>query len=803
MERVAMGSCIKKVGGQLKESVLEVFDALDIGAAVIDSHYQVLQFNKKAEEIYGEYTPGEYCYQTQARQDRVCDDCPVKVVLSGSKRSRTERKITTASGREMYVECVASPIRDDHGRLAAVLVLSIDITERKLREEELQAQCHRLEKLATTHTRELDERERALKRSLLELEAIIDALPGMVSVVDQEFNTIVANDAVVEKFGNSNKDEVLYRKCYQVRKGRDDVCPQCAILQSFKTGEPVSRISTPEEEALLGIATKSYAIPLKDEIGAIWGGVEVIMDINDLRQKEKSLRENEMRLVQEIIQRKEIEKALRESEERLDLALSGANEGIWDWDLEKGTVHFDSRYYTLAGYEPNEFPSAFEEWEKRVHPDDIQPAQSAIKQYLEGKLGKFIIEFRFLRKNGDYMWIQGKGKVVARNENGRPRRFVGTHSDITERKKNEESLRMTQFSFDKAAVGIQWIDSEARLLAVNEKAAQMLGYTREELTSKTILDLDSLVNSRKDWDVIWQTLCEHSLDSFETIHRKKDGSEIQVEINSNLLEYEGRQYSIAFVHDITERKRTGEELRQLRNYLSNIIDSMPSVLVGVDTEGRVTQWNKQAEKATGLAFDEVCSKPLDTVFEQLKDQMGHIKSAIKHGRVIRNSKILRKEDMETRFENVIIFPLVANGVEGAVIRVDDVTEQVLLEEMMVQSEKMLSVGGLAAGMAHEINNPLAGMMQTANVMGERLTNPDLPANQKAAEAAGTNMEAITNYMKIREIPRMISTVHESGQRVAAIVENMLSFARKSEATFFIQFPRGTDRKNSGSGRHRL
>ena len=128
-------------------------------------------------------------------------------------------------------------------------------------------------------------------------------------------------------------------------------------------------------------------------------------------------------------------------------------------------------------------------------------------------------------------------------------------------------------------------------------------------------------------------------------------------------------------------------------------------------------------------------------------------------------------------------PLITNGVEGAVIRIDDVTEKVRMEEMMVQSEKMLSVGGLAAGMAHEINNPLAGMMQTAQVMANRLAdNIRIPANRKAAEAAGTTLGAIESFMTARGIPRMIATINESGRRMAGIVDNMLNFARKSDST---------------------
>ncbi len=113
----------------------------------------------------------------------------------------------------------------------------------------------------------------------------------------------------------------------------------------------------------------------------------------------------------------------------------------------------------------------------------------------------------------------------------------------------------------------------------------------------------------------------------------------------------------------------------------------------------------------------------------------------------------------------------------AIVR--DITQRKKMEEMMVQSEKMLSVGGLAAGMAHEINNPLAGIMQTADVMSRRLSQVDMPANIKTAKEIGINMDDINAFMEKRGILHMAGVIRESGQRVAKIVENMLSFARKS------------------------
>lgn len=219
----------------------------------------------------------------------------------------------------------------------------------------------------------------------------------------------------------------------------------------------------------------------------------------------------------------------------------------------------------------------------------------------------------------------------------------------------------------------------------------------------------------------------------------------------------------------------------LKRYLDNVINSMPSILIGVDTDGKITQWNHTAEQKTGVFAKDAKDKTLIDVFPRLAKKMNIIKESIRDQVANMDKKQTYTTDNGVCYEDITIYPLVTNGMEGAVIRIDDVTETVRMEEMMIQSEKMLSVGGLAAGMAHEINNPLAGMVQTADVLSSRLTRTDIKANLIAADNAGTSMEAIQKFMEARSVPRMLSTIKESGNRVAEVVNNMLSFARKSDA----------------------
>lgn len=232
--------------------------------------------------------------------------------------------------------------------------------------------------------------------------------------------------------------------------------------------------------------------------------------------------------------------------------------------------------------------------------------------------------------------------------------------------------------------------------------------------------------------------------------------------------------------EVQERKAAEKELNKLRGYLENIIHSMPSILVGVDVDGNITQWNHEAAKASGIEAEIALGQPMDKMMPFLALEKELLPTALESGQQQFRSHRRKQSDGNDRFEEITLYPLKGSTEQGAVIRIDDVSERIRIEEMMIQSEKMLSVGGLAAGMAHEINNPLAGMMQTAEVLNRRLTE-DLPANKKSAEKLGISMEQIRSFMEDREIPKMLTRIRDSGSRAAEIVQNMLSFARKSTA----------------------
>lgn len=224
----------------------------------------------------------------------------------------------------------------------------------------------------------------------------------------------------------------------------------------------------------------------------------------------------------------------------------------------------------------------------------------------------------------------------------------------------------------------------------------------------------------------------------------------------------------------------GEALRKTRNMLSNILESMPSAIIGLDQDGLVTHWNQEAEKLAGRPAGDVIGKKLDDAFPWLAPRLGNVGPSLSR----REAAFLEKQPMpcedQTPFLDVLAYPLVRNGCDGLVLRVDDVTRRVQLEELMVQTEKMRSVGSLAGGMAHEINNPLSGILQSAQNIARRFS-PDVEPNLKAAREAGVGMESLQAYLRLRMIPEFLEAIRHSGERAARIVQNMMGFIRQSSS----------------------
>lgn len=160
-----------------------------------------------------------------------------------------------------------------------------------------------------------------------------------------------------------------------------------------------------------------------------------------------------------ITERKQAEKALRDSEERFRMAMDATKDGLWDWDIATGKVYYSPSYWSMLGYDADRRPQSAAAWTEMIHPDDQQAVFTTNTDCMENRCETFLIEYRMRTSDGNWKWIQGRGKAVGRDKSGQALRMVGTHIDITERKQAEEEREKLKAQLQQS----QKLESVARL----------------------------------------------------------------------------------------------------------------------------------------------------------------------------------------------------------------------------------------------------------------------------------------------------------------------------------------------------
>jgi PAS domain S-box-containing protein len=251
--------------------------------------------------------------------------------------------------------------------------------------------------------------------------------------------------------------------------------------------------------------------------------------------------------------------------DRLHLAVEAGKSVGWEWDLKSGRLTWFGDLQTMFGMASDTFVGRMEDFFRYVHPDDRQMEAKAVGDARQNRT-PYAAEFRVIRLDGTVRWVAASGQFYYFS-NGDPERMLGMAVDITERRHAEESLRLFRKLIDQTTDAIEVVDPKTlRFLDVNEKSCHDLGYTREELLSLNVRDIDPGVNEVSAAR-IEQELERLGSMTFESLHQRKDGSTFPIEINLTRVEL-GRAYNVNVVRDITERKQIEEALRQKNDQLS-------------------------------------------------------------------------------------------------------------------------------------------------------------------------------------------------------------------------------------------
>jgi len=317
--------------------------------------------------------------------------------------------------------------------------------------------------------------------------------------------------------------------------------------------------------------------------------------------------------IEDISERKRAEEALRESENRFRLIVETAAEGIWQVDREWKTTYLNRRMEEMFGVEPGTMLG--------LHICDFmdEEGRQTVGE-LMSRREKGIREthdFRFVRRDGFSLDVLVSASPLY-DESGK---FAGSFAmvtDITDRKRAEEASKLSQFIIDKASIGIFRVSGDARILSVNEHWARVLGYTQEELCSMSFFDIDPNLTT-ESWLEHRKKLTAAGLNTFETVHRRKDGSIFPVEVTVNYLKYQDHEFSCSFAMDITERKQAEEQLIQKKQQLRELNSTLESRVAEEVAKNRekdimLMQQNRQA--ALGEMLDHIAhqwKQPLNSI----------------------------------------------------------------------------------------------------------------------------------------------------------------------------------------------
>ena len=277
---------------------------------------------------------------------------------------------------------------------------------------------------------------------------------------------------------------------------------------------------------------------------------------------------------------------LERRQARIDQAQRVAHVGYWERELDEGRITLSEESCRIFGMPPRERVESLAEWHDRwltlIHPDDRSKIADAAAAALRGG-PPYEVEYRVVRPGGDVRVVRSRAEVT-RDESGRPRRMFGVMQDITEVRRAEDALRASESRFrtfvDHATDGFFLHDDELHVIDANRQACESLGYRREELIGMhpgefdVGLDPASIVR-------LGERVAAGETVTFESAHRRKDGTVFPVEIRSRRFQQGDRPFRLSLVRDITERKRAEEERRTYVWFLESM-DRVHRAIRGTD-----------------------------------------------------------------------------------------------------------------------------------------------------------------------------------------------------------------------------
>jgi len=465
-------------------------------------------------------------------------------------------------------------------------------------------------------------------------------------------------------------------------------------------------------------------------------------------------------VARDVTERKRAEEALRQSEERYRTILDETGDGYFELDLAGRLTFVNDAMLSLLGCSREEANGL----SYKVFAPTEEEAKAVFGAYNRiYKTGEPLLDYpsRIVRRDGSHGFGETSAFAI-RNERGEIVGFRGVRRDITERKQAEEALRQSEERYRNILEEMEdsyfEVDLGGHITFVNSSTCRDLGYSKSELLGMSYRQFtaeEDIGSVFRMFNEVYLAGIPNKGFSWKTV--RKDGEYGYAETSvSPLRNDEGEIIGFRGVgRDVGERRRAEEALKAQTAYFQQLFDSSPDAIVMMDTDDRVLRVNRGFEALFGYGAEEVTGRSLDEFIipEDLLAESSISSQTVRHGGVVRKETERRRKEGSLVDVSVVGYPIeIDGGFVGMYVTYTDITERRQQAEQLIMADRLASVGELAAGTAHELNNPLTTVIGFSKLLMER----DVP----------------------EDIREDLEIIHNEAVRVSQVTKNLLTFARK-------------------------
>lgn len=500
-----------------------VFHGIKDGISVLNKDLTVRYVNPVMEKWYEKQLPllGKKCYECYHQSDKPCEPCPT---LRSIKSGKTEVDVVPGSkdpdSPVKWLELSSYPFTDiETGEVTGVIEFVRDITERKEAERKIE---------------ESEERFRLAYQANPDAIVITRISDGKYIDVNEGF-THITGYTREEVIGESSMSLNIWKNL-DLRKEIGERIKKNQMVRNIE-----SEFINKNGDTIHGLMSAAL-ISLNEEPAVI----SITRDITKLKQTEREL---------------------QEQRQRLELALKGAEIGLWDWNIQTGAVIFNERWAEMLGYRMEEIEPHVNSWKTLVHPDDVRPVMEILNAHLEGKTTYYETEHRARTKDGSWKWILDSGKVLEWDDDGNPMRAVGIHLDITERKEKEKLIQESEEKYRLLAETTSDIivlhDMQGIITYANQALCDITGMHPDEVIGKPIVSFIP-----EDYlESFYQRQAKRRANDIQTYRYEAEvinmrGEHIPMDISSSpVIRDDVIDEVLVVARDISERIRAEQELK--------------------------------------------------------------------------------------------------------------------------------------------------------------------------------------------------------------------------------------------------